>query len=167
MSLREHVSLREHACVSSRGAQSTELVWILDFKQILLLLLCYYVCFSNCITIISKNVFMCLVSLLNFFCFVGSLHLNNLDDILKFFTKIWAIFCSILCLTLPTCWTYTICPNVFWRKDSSFRLWHGFWIFSCLVRKTNMKFNKSNKSLPIIIETWFRGNIYIYIVLPL
>ena len=26
MSLREHVSLREHACVSSRGAQSTELV---------------------------------------------------------------------------------------------------------------------------------------------
>ena len=33
----EHVSLREHACVSSRGAQSTELVWILDFKQILLL----------------------------------------------------------------------------------------------------------------------------------
>ena len=27
------------ACVSSRGAQSTELVWILDFKQILLLLL--------------------------------------------------------------------------------------------------------------------------------
>ena len=39
MSLREHVSLREHACVSSRGAQSTELVWILDFKQILLLLL--------------------------------------------------------------------------------------------------------------------------------
>ena len=28
-----------HACVSSRGAQSTELVWILDFKQILLLLL--------------------------------------------------------------------------------------------------------------------------------
>ena len=26
------------ACVSSRGAQSTELVWILDFKQILLLL---------------------------------------------------------------------------------------------------------------------------------
>ena len=35
----EHVSLREHACVSSRGAQSTELVWILDFKQILLLLL--------------------------------------------------------------------------------------------------------------------------------
>ena len=38
MSLREHVSLREHACVSSRGAQSTELVWILDFKQILLLL---------------------------------------------------------------------------------------------------------------------------------
>ena len=42
MSLREHVSLREHACVSSRGAQSTELVWILDFKQILLLLLCVY-----------------------------------------------------------------------------------------------------------------------------
>ena len=41
MSLREHVSLREHACVSSRGAQSTELVWILDFKQILLLLLSY------------------------------------------------------------------------------------------------------------------------------
>ena len=41
MSLREHVSLREHACVSSRGAQSTELVWILDFKQILLLLLLY------------------------------------------------------------------------------------------------------------------------------
>ena len=39
MLLREHVSLREHACVSSRGAQSTELVWILDFKQILLLLL--------------------------------------------------------------------------------------------------------------------------------
>ena len=36
-SLFEHVSLREHACVSSRGAQSTELVWILDFKQILLL----------------------------------------------------------------------------------------------------------------------------------
>ena len=31
------MSLREHACVSSRGAQSTELVWILDFKQILLL----------------------------------------------------------------------------------------------------------------------------------
>ena len=26
MSLREHVSLREHACMSSRGAQSTELV---------------------------------------------------------------------------------------------------------------------------------------------
>ena len=26
MSLREHVSMREHACVSSRGAQSTELV---------------------------------------------------------------------------------------------------------------------------------------------
>ena len=26
MSLREYVSLREHACVSSRGAQSTELV---------------------------------------------------------------------------------------------------------------------------------------------
>ena len=42
MSLREHVSLREHACVSSRGAQSTELVWILDFKQILLLLLLLY-----------------------------------------------------------------------------------------------------------------------------
>ena len=41
MSLREHVSLREHACVSSRGAQSTELVWILDFKQILLLLLLF------------------------------------------------------------------------------------------------------------------------------
>ena len=29
----------QSACVSSRGAQSTELVWILDFKQILLLLL--------------------------------------------------------------------------------------------------------------------------------
>ena len=41
MSLREHVSLREHACVSSRGAQSTEHVWILDFKQILLLLLLF------------------------------------------------------------------------------------------------------------------------------
>ena len=40
--MREHVSLREHACVSSRGAQSTELVWILDFKQILLLLLLRY-----------------------------------------------------------------------------------------------------------------------------
>ena len=26
VSMREHVSLREHACVSSRGAQSTELV---------------------------------------------------------------------------------------------------------------------------------------------
>ena len=33
--------LPQHACVSSRGAQSTELVWILDFKQILLLLLLY------------------------------------------------------------------------------------------------------------------------------
>ena len=43
MSLREHVSLREHACVSSRGAQSTELVWILDFKQILLLLLLFII----------------------------------------------------------------------------------------------------------------------------
>ena len=39
MSLREHVSLREHACVSSRGAQSTELVWILDFKQILFIII--------------------------------------------------------------------------------------------------------------------------------
>ena len=29
----------EHACVSSRGAQSTELVWILDFKQILLFII--------------------------------------------------------------------------------------------------------------------------------
>ena len=47
MSLREHVSLREHACVSSRGAQSTELVWILDFKQILLLLLLYKCNMSN------------------------------------------------------------------------------------------------------------------------
>ena len=35
--------LREHACVSSRGAQSTELVWILDFKQILLLLLLLFI----------------------------------------------------------------------------------------------------------------------------
>ena len=33
----------KHACVSSRGAQSTELVWILDFKQILLLLLLIHV----------------------------------------------------------------------------------------------------------------------------
>ena len=32
-----------HACVSSRGAQSTELVWILDFKQILLLLLLLFI----------------------------------------------------------------------------------------------------------------------------
>ena len=45
--------LREHACVSSRGAQSTELVWILDFKQILLLLyflyvvIIFFVCFSS------------------------------------------------------------------------------------------------------------------------
>ena len=35
--------MREHACVSSRGAQSTELVWILDFKQILLLLLLLFI----------------------------------------------------------------------------------------------------------------------------
>ena len=44
---REHVSLREHACVSSRGAQSTELVWILDFKQILLLLFRPTACKKN------------------------------------------------------------------------------------------------------------------------
>ena len=35
----QYIELFDTACVSSRGAQSTELVWILDFKQILLLLL--------------------------------------------------------------------------------------------------------------------------------
>ena len=55
MSLREHVSLREHACVSSRGAQSTELVslytgyWTLNnyYYYLLFLFLCYVVFSDN------------------------------------------------------------------------------------------------------------------------
>ena len=61
MSLREHVSLREHACVSSRGAQSTELVslyigyWTLNNY--------YYYYVTHNINIITNTVIQQFISL--------------------------------------------------------------------------------------------------------